>query len=453
MSFVKKGDRINIPVTGLGSSGEGVGKLDGFTIFVPGALPNEIVQAKISLSKKNYAVADLLSIEQKSPDRIAPPCPVFKDCGGCQLQHLAYPAQLTIKRSRVIDALERIGHIKKTPVHEVLASSSPWAYRNKMLFAVDKQSEGAVIGCYAKATHAVINATACMIQSEENNVIVSVVREWMNRYEIQPYNEKFCRGLIRNVMGRVGPKTGEVMAGIITTKKNISFLAQLVEQLRARVPKLLSIVQIVKEDNNNVVLAGQEQVLWGQKRISGILNGLYFNISAKSFFQVNSNQAEALYQKALELADISGQENVIEAYSGTGTIGMLFAQKSSRVFGLELSPQAISDAKVNATLNNCKNIEFIQGDVAKTLPALIDRGINADIFVVDPPRAGLATSVVQTIIEAAPEKIIYISCNPASLARDLALLKTNYELQFVQPVDMFPMTSHVEVIVKLCKIK
>lgn len=439
-----KNEIVNIQLTDLGSFGEGVGKTDGFTVFVPGGLPGELVEAKVTVSKKNYAVAQLMQVLKQSPYRVSPPCTVYKDCGGCQLQHLSYQAQLEIKKKKVIDALERIGHVQNPPVKQTLGALDPWHYRNKMLFAVDNEGEKAAIGCYARASHNVVDAPPCLIQQVENNVIMQVVRDWMRDYKVPAYDEHTAQGLIRNVLGRVAPNTGQVMAGIVTVNKPVAFLPKLVQRLKEKLPNLTSIVQLTREGEGNIVLGGRQQILWGNSRITGEINDLLFNISAKSFFQVNSEQVRVLYGKALQLANLQNEETVIEAYCGTGTISMIFAQKAKKVYGLELLKDAVSDAKENAALNNCANIEFIQGDVVLTLPQLLKAGVKPDTVVVDPPRAGLAAQVTKAIIEARPKKIVYISCNPASLARDIALMSSNYNLKEAWPVDMFPMTAHVE---------
>ena len=450
---LKVNDFVKVEITDLGSSGEGVGKVDGFTIFVQGALPQEFVQAKVILSKSSYAVAQLVEILKLSPQRVKPCCSIFDTCGGCQLQHLSYQAQLVMKNKKVSDALKRIGHIENVAVRETLGMSEPWYYRNKMLFAVGENNEGVALGCYAKASHEVIDASVCLIQKNENNIILQVVREWLVKYRLSFYNEQTAKGLIRNLLGRVGPQSGQILVGLVTSEKSVPFLPKLIQMLKERVTGLTGIVQIVRSGKGNIVLAGEQYLLWGDSRIRGDIGDLSFNISAKSFFQVNSEQTQVLYKEALAMAGLQGGETVIEAYSGTGTIGLLFAKQAAKVYGLELSKEAVADAKENALLNGCKNIEFIQGDVAYTLPNLLKTGIKADIIVVDPPRAGLALKVVQTIAAAKPEKIIYISCNPASFARDAAILAETYQLTGVQPVDMFPMTAHIESVAKFIKRK
>lgn len=449
---VKKGDNIELQIAGLGSSGEGVGRYDGFTVFVHGALPEETVQAEITLVKKNYAVGKLIKIITASPDRVEPVCPVYADCGGCQLQHLSYAGQLSMKQQQVKDALTRIGHLD-TEVLPVIGCNNPWNYRNKMQFPAASGAEGKIsIGCYAAATHSVIDTGSCMIQKEANNEVLTTVRKWMQRYGISAYDEKTGKGLIRHVMSRVGVHSGEVMAVLITSAYDIPHKKELVEWLTKYVPNLVSVVQNINKKPTNIVMGNKTRVLYGQPTITDSLGALSFNISAQSFFQVNSEQAEKLYNKALEYAALSGNETVVDVYCGTGTISLYLAKHAGKVYGIEIVAPAIEDAKKNAQENNCHNAEFILGDAAEKLPQLLAEGVKPDVVVVDPPRAGCEQKVLKAIADVEPQRIVYVSCNPASLARDLAYLaERGYKAMAAQPVDMFPMTSHVETVVSLSK--
>lgn len=449
---VKKGDNIELQIAGLGSSGEGVGRYDGFTVFVQGALPEETVQAEITLVKKNYAVGKLIKIITASPDRVEPVCPVYADCGGCQLQHLSYAGQLRMKQQQVKDALTRIGHLD-IEVLPVIGCNNPWNYRNKMQFPAASGAEGKIsIGCYAAATHSVIDTGSCMIQKEANNEVLTTVRKWMQRYGISAYDEKTGKGLIRHVMSRVGVHSGEVMAVLITSAYDIPHKKELVEWLTKYVPNLVSVVQNINKKPTNIVMGNKTRVLYGQPTITDSLGALNFNISAQSFFQVNSEQAEKLYNKALEYAALSGNETVVDVYCGTGTISLYLAKHAGKVYGIEIVAPAIDDAKKNAQENNCNNAEFILGDAAEKLPQLLAEGVKPDVVVVDPPRAGCEQKVLKAIADVEPQRIVYVSCNPASLARDLAYLaERGYKAMAAQPVDMFPMTSHVETVVWLSK--
>ncbi|WP_443684238.1 23S rRNA (uracil(1939)-C(5))-methyltransferase RlmD [Phascolarctobacterium succinatutens] len=447
---VKQGDNITLTVNGLGSSGEGVGKYEGFTVFVKGALPEEEVRVTITLVKKSYAVGALEEIVKASAERVEPACPVYKECGGCQLQHLSYKGQLECKRQQVQDALTRIGHLNLEAL-PVLGAAEPWSYRNKMQFPAAADAEGVLqIGCYATATHSVVDTDACMISKEANNAIMKTVRTWMQHYNISAYDEKTGKGLVRHIMGRVGVHSGEVMAVIITSGYDIPHRGVLIEWLKRHVPGLVSVVQNINKKQTNVVMGSKTRVLYGPESIKDSLGSLSFHISAQAFFQVNSEQAEKLYNKALEFAALSGKETVVDVYCGTGTISLYLARHAKQVYGIEIVAPAIENAKKNAEENKCANAEFICGDAAVELPKLLAGGVRPDVLVVDPPRAGCEQKVLAAIAEVQPERVVYVSCNPASLARDLAFMEQHgYKAIVAQPVDMFPMTSHVETVVLL----
>lgn len=447
---VKQGDNITLTVNGLGSSGEGVGKYEGFTVFVKGALPEEEVRVTITLVKKSYAVGALEEIVKASAERVEPACPVYKECGGCQLQHLSYKGQLECKRQQVQDALTRIGHLNLEAL-PVLGAAEPWSYRNKMQFPAAADAEGVLqIGCYATATHSVVDTDACMISKEANNAIMKTVRTWMQHYNISAYDEKTGKGLVRHIMGRVGVHSGEVMAVIITSGYDIPHRGVLIEWLKRYVPGLVSVVQNINKKQTNVVMGSKTRVLYGPESIKDSLGSLSFHISAQAFFQVNSEQAEKLYNKALEFAALSGKETVVDVYCGTGTISLYLARHAKQVYGIEIVAPAIENAKKNAEENKCANAEFICGDAAVELPKLLAGGVRPDVLVVDPPRAGCEQKVLAAIAEVQPERVVYVSCNPASLARDLAFMEQHgYKAIVAQPVDMFPMTSHVETVVLL----
>ncbi len=434
-----------IKIHGLGSSGEGVGKIDGLAVFVEGALPNEEVLAEIDTRKKNYAVGRLVEVVKKSSERVEPFCPLYKDCGGCQLQHLSYPAQLKWKRQQVVDAIERIGKISGVEIFDTLGMGNPLRYRNKMQFPVGKNLQ---IGCYARGSHKIINTQSCMIQNELNDKILAAVRNVAQKFNLQPYNEDTHKGFLRHVMGRVGCN-GEFMIVLVTATKNFPNEKNFVRALLKELPNITSIQQNVQTFHNNVILGHDTKILYGKPTIHDKIGKLSFNISARSFFQVNTAQAEILYKTALDFAELHGHETIIDAYCGTGTISLFMAKKARKVIGVEVVSSAIADAKKNARENNIRNAEFIVGDVVKVLPRIFEP---ADIVIVDPPRAGCDKKVLETFAAMQPEKIIYVSCNPATLARDLKILyELGYQTKKIQPVDMFPFTSHVESVAQLVK--
>lgn len=446
---VKKNEKYVIAVTGLGSNGEGVGRVEGFTVFVPYALPQEQIEVTIVDIKKNYAVGKMTKIIKRSPQRVEPRCEVYYECGGCQLQHISYEGQLLQKRQQVIDALERIGGQKNVTVHKTLGAQDPWHYRNKMQFPVGIKKGRTVIGCFARGSHHIVDTEDCHIQEEQNNDIMNAVHTIVQKLRIPVYNEDRHIGVLRHIVGRVG-KNGECMLVFVTATDRLPHSKELVSFLRKEVPTLVSVQQNVQTYRNNVIMGRDTRVLWGRAAIKDSLGMLSFHISARSFFQVNTKQAEVLYQKALDYAKLTGSETVIDAYCGTGTITLFLAQKARKVYGIEIVKPAIIDAQKNARDNHVKNAEFIVGDAAIVMPKMYKGGVRADVVVVDPPRAGCTSVVLKTFASMQPTRIVYVSCNPASLARDVAILsKLGYKLEQVQPVDMFPMTSHVECVALL----
>lgn len=450
---VQKGKTYDISIVRLGSSGEGVGRHEGFTVFVPFALPSETVRARITLVKKTYATASLVEVLKPSPDRIQPQCPVYDRCGGCQLQHLSYEGELKEKRQQVRDALERIGHLQGLDVLPTLGAHTPWHYRNKMQFPVAAAGKSKVaIGCFAAATHEVIDVTDCAIQKEGNNAIVAVVRQWMKDFKIPAYDEDARTGIVRHIMGRVGVHTGEIMVCLVTACDMVPHMKDLVQRLRRDIPGLTSVVQNVNKRHTNVILEPKTKTVYGKGTIHDSIGPLTFNISAQSFFQVNSEQAQRLYETALDFADLKGGETVADVYCGTGTITLFLAQKAKQVYGIEIVAPAIRDAVRNAKDNRVGNAQFILGDAIYKLPELIKNGVRPDVIVLDPPRAGCGEPVLKAIAQSKPKRVVYVSCNPATLARDLAYLDQHgYHTTKVQPVDMFPRTHHVETVVLMSR--
>lgn len=456
MMKVFVGSKIELDILRLGSNGEGVAKVqlaedaDGknfFTIFVHGALPGERVLVRVTMVKKSYAVAQLVKIIRLSEDRVQPACHIYASCGGCQLQHYAYAFQLLVKRQQVQDALERIGHLR-CEVLPVLGMDSPWRYRNKMQFPVQGSKGVLEIGCYALKTHGVVNTYDCLIQEDGNNRVLEAVRCWMQKFHISAYDERTGNGLVRHVMGRTGAG-GEVLAVIVCTKACVPHSAELLRILQEKVPGLTGVVINVNPKCTNIIMGQECCTLWGRDYLLDRLGELQFRVSPLSFFQVNRSQAEALYNVVLELSGLSGGENVADVYCGTGTISLFLARKARKVFGIEIVAEAILDARENALYNRIDNAEFLVGDAAEELPRLLSKGFRPDVVVVDPPRAGCEEKVLQSVMAVLPKRIVYVSCNPATLARDLGILCDKYDIIRVQPVDMFPQTTHVETVVGL----
>ena len=449
---VTAGSRYTVEIIGLGHSGEGVGRFQDFTIFVPQALPGEVVEVQVSEVKKNYAKAKLTGVKQASAERVEPLCSVYQNCGGCQLQHLSYAGQLNAKRQQVVDAVTRIGKLADVVVHPTMGAANPWYYRNKMQFPVGKAGGKVAVGCYSQGTHAIINTENCCIQHAVNNTIADQVRRIVTEFNIPTYDERTGEGVIRHVMGRVGTATGEVMVALVTAVDKLPSQEKVIAALRQAIPGLTSIVQNVNPKRGNIIMGETTRTIWGKDTITDKLGDLTFHISARSFFQVNTEQTVLLYGKAVEYAGLTGQETVIDAYCGTGTITLFLAGQAAKVYGIEIVKPAIVDAWQNAQTNTIENVEFIAGDAVEVMPELYRNGVRPEVIVVDPPRAGCEPKVLETFVKMKPERIVYVSCNPASLARDLAILaEQGYQTVEIQPVDMFPHTHHVECVAKLIR--
>jgi len=442
---VSKNNIYTVEIASLGHSGEGVGKYEGFTIFVPYALPGETIEVKITEVKKTYAKGKLKAVKTASPSRCLAKCPIYYQCGGCQLQHVDYEEQLLLKRQTVVNSIQRIGKIEDVIIHKAIGAEEPWYYRNKMQFPIGTVDGKVAVGCYAQGTHQIINTEHCLIQHDANNKVAQTVQELVTELGISTYDEETGRGAMRHVLGRVGIATDEVMVVLVTATPTLPQQEMLIEKLRQRIPGLVSIIHNVNSKQTNVIMGNQTKTLWGRDTITDKLGNFTFNISAKSFFQVNTKQAEVLYSKAVEYARLSGTETVIDAYCGTGTITLFLAEKAAKVYGIEIVEPAIQDAWRNAELNNVNNVEFTVGDAIHIMPRMFKQGLRPEVIVVDPPRAGCERKVLETFAAMEPQRIVYVSCNPASLARDVAVLaELGYVTKEIQPVDMFPMTYHVE---------
>lgn len=447
--IVEKNKTYELEILNFGANGEGVGRIENFTIFVENALPSEKILAKIIEVKKTYAVGKIEKILQKSPERVEPFCKNFFMCGGCQLQHLNYSSQLQLKKQKIIDSLERIGKIFDFEIFDTIGMENPKNYRNKMQFPVGKNF---VIGCFAKKSHKIIDLDNCLIQRDENNKILRTVKKILKKFPIEPYDEKNFTGNLRHIVGRVG-FDNKLMIVFVTATKNFPHEKNIVQEILKNLPEVVSVQQNFQPQKNNVILGQETKILYGEKNISEKLFDLNFKISAKSFFQVNTKQTEILYNIVKNFAELSGNEIVIDAYCGTGTISIFLAKFAKKVFGIEIEKSAIDDAVKNAQENKIFNTKFIVGDALKIIPELFEKKIFADVVVVDPPRSGCDKKILEVFANMNPKKIIYVSCNPATLARDLNFLQNfNYFAKKIQPVDMFPFTSHVESVTQIIKI-
>lgn len=450
---VKKNNIYNLSITGMGTKGEGIGKINNFTIFVTGAILGEEVEVNIIKVNKNYAIGKLLNIVIPSSNRVEPYCDIYTKCGGCQLQHMSYKEQLKFKRQKVKDTLLRLGGVD-VEVEQVLGMESPYRYRNKVQLPIAKENGSVNIGFYAPRSHNIIDLESCIIQDEKADKIIKILREWIEEFNITIYDEKEHKGKLRHIMVRSGFRTGEIMIVLVTKDKKLPYKEELINKLTHNLQGIVSIIQNINPQNTNVVLGKESFVLWGNDKIIDYIGNLKFIITPLSFFQVNPIQTEVLYNKALEYADLKGNEVVFDAYCGTGTISLLLSQKAQKVYGVEVINEAIESAKLNAKENNVDNVDFVVGKSEEVIPELIEKGIKANVVVVDPPRKGCERHLLESIAKMCPEKIVYVSCDPATLARDLGVLeKLGYKTMRVQPVDMFAQTYHVETVVELVNLK
>lgn len=449
---VKKNDRLDVHIHDLTHEGAGVTRVDGYTLFVPNALPGETVEIVVTKTNKQYGFARLIDVKQASVDRVEPPCPIFYQCGGCQLQHFSYEGQLRQKRERVVDALQRLGQFD-VPVHETIGMPEPWRYRNKAQVPFKQDGDRLVAGFYRPRSHDIVEMKECLIQDERNDEAVQVVRDVLAAHGVPAYDEKTGRGVIRHVMARYGYHSGELMIVLITKTTKIKGVNEIVADILKRLPDVTSVMQNVNPDKTNVILGATNKLLYGHETIEDKIGGLTFTISPHSFFQVNPVQTEKLYGKALEYAQLTGTEQVVDAYCGIGTISLFLARKAAHVYGVEVVPEAIEDAKQNALVNEIDNVTYACGAAEDVLPQWKKDGINPDVIVVDPPRKGCAESFLETMVEMSPKRIVYVSCNVATQARDMRYLADRgYKLVEVTPVDMFPHTAHVETVAWMEKV-
>ena len=447
----RKNDIVTLKIEDCGIDGEGIGKADGFTVFVKDAVIGDTVRAKIMKAKKNYGYGRLEEIITPSPDRVEPKCQFARQCGGCQLQALSYEKQLEFKTSKVRGHLERIGGFTDIPMEKILGMEQPFHYRNKAQFPVGKSKDGRIItGFYAGRTHSIIENRDCALGVTRNKEVLDRVIAHMEKFHIQPYDENTGKGLVRHVLIRYGFFTDEMMVCLIINGEKLPGEEALVKSLR-QIPETVSVMVNVNKKRNNVILGEKVRLLWGQPYITDKIGEISYQISPLSFFQVNPYQTGRLYGKALEYAQLSGNETVWDLYCGIGTISLFLAQKAKMVRGVEIIPAAIENAKENACLNGFDNTEFFVGKAEEVLPEQFARtGERADVIVVDPPRKGCDETLLSTIIKMQPDRVVYVSCDSATLARDLKYLcERGYELKKVCPVDMFPNTVSVETVVLL----
>ena len=451
---MKKDDFVTLTIEDMGVDGEGIGHVDGCTLFVKDALIGDVITAKIMKMKKNYGYARLMEILTPSRDRVEPKCAFHKQCGGCQIQALSYEKQLEYKKKKVLNNLTRIGGLTELPEFDVIGMDEPYHYRNKAQFPFGTDKNGEVVtGFYAGRTHSIISNTNCYLGVEENEQILEIILAHLKKYNIPAYDEQTGKGLLRHVLIRKGFTTGELMVCLILNGTRMPEVKELTAEL-IKIPGMTSITINVNTKQTNVIMGQEMKSVWGQDYITDYIGNVKYQISPLSFFQVNPVQTRKLYERALEYAEVESGETVWDLYCGIGTISLFLAQKAKQVYGVEIVPQAIEDAKHNAKLNGFTNAEFYVGKAEDVLPKKYrEENISADVIVVDPPRKGCDEALLQTIVQMRPKRVVYVSCDSATLARDLKYLTgEGYSLVKGTVVDQFPHTVHVEVVTCLQRV-
>ncbi len=474
---MKKNDRFILDIEDMGENGEGIGRLDGYIWFVKDAVIGDRIEASAMKMKKNFGFARLVRVIEPSACRVEEKCPVARRCGGCQMQAVAYEEQLRFKERKVYNNLKRIGglsglllpeekgqeNLKGTEkkreetvrMEPIIGMEEPWRYRNKAQFPFGRDKDGRIIaGFYAGRTHCIVENEDCLLGVEENREILDIIRNFMNEYKIEPYNEELHRGLVRHVLIRKGFRTGELMVCLILNGTELPKKEILVERL-LKIAGMTSISFNINREKTNVILGKEIVNLYGPGYITDYIGNVKYRISPLSFYQVNPVQTERLYGTALEYAGLTGDETVWDLYCGIGTISLFLAQKAKQVYGVEIVPQAIDDARGNAEINGMENVEFFVGKAEEVLPEQYEKNqVYADVIVVDPPRKGCDVKCLETIVRMGPKKVVYVSCDSATLARDVKYLgEKGYEVKRVRCVDMFPQSGHVETVCLLSNRK
>ena len=453
MDTMKKNELVEITITGYTAEGSGVGRWNGMAVFIPMAAVGDVLEVRILKVAKTHAFGKIERILSPSPARIEPDCPQFAQCGGCVFRHIRYEEELRAKEQRVRDAVERIGGFTNLPFRPILGALQPDGYRNKAQLPIGRAKDGSLtMGFYAHHSHRIVNCPSCKLQPPSFQAAMEAFRAWVPLSGDEPYEEATSKGRLRHLYLRQAEATGEAMACVVVNGNGVHKEDELVRLLRENVPGLKSVMVNSNRERTNVVLGKKNRVVWGQDHITDRLCGLDFHISPLSFYQVNRTQAERLYQQAADYAGLTGKETVLDLYCGTGTIGLSMAKKAKRVIGVEVVAPAIEDAHKNAERNGIVNAEFLCADAAEAAAKLEARGERPDVIIIDPPRKGCAPELLHTVVQMNPERMVYVSCDPATLARDMRILaELGYAPQELTPVDMFPRTAHVETVAVLSR--
>ena len=453
MAKPRRGDLLDLAIDDLAFGGEGVGRVDGYVVFVRGGLPGDRLRVRMVEARSRFGRAAVESVVAPEPDRVEAPCPWFGACGGCRLQHLAYPAQLAFKEKQVRDCLERLGGLGAFELRPILAAPEPYGYRNKMEFTIAGAAGAPVVGLHqADRYDVVLDIERCLLQSDTMNALLDGLRREFRDRRLGVYDQATGEGLLRFVSVREGRRTGEAMVNLVTSAPDVEALGPVAARLRERVPATASVVLNVNAKKASVAVGTEEHLLAGRDHIRESLGGLTFQVSANSFFQTNTVQAERLFGVVEAACALGGGETVLDLYAGTGAISLLLARRCRWVYGIEVAAAAVADAVRNARANGIENCTFLAGEVRHVLPTLMRDGVAADVVVADPPRAGFHPKALHALAALAPARLVYVSCNPSTLARDLAdLCRQGYRLEWVQPVDMFPQTPHIEAVARLAR--
>lgn len=437
-----------VEIIDLNHMGQGVAKIDNFVVFVSGAITGDIAEIEITETKKNYAVGQIINLVKSSEFRSEPSCEYYEQCGGCQLMHMDYNEQLLYKKNRVINELNRADvQFEESMVEDTIGMKDPYRYRNKTAFSVTEKNNEIQIGPYEQGTYNTVNINSCIIQSKEADNTIESFENLMTKYDIKPYDKKTKRGIVRNIVIRNNRKN-ELMLIIVTTTDKFQNKDNLVKEITSIVPNIKTVIQNINDKDTNLILGRKNITLYGEGTITDTIDNLAFTISPETFFQINPVQTEKLYKTAIQYADIGKNDICFDIYCGIGTISLMAAKRAKKVYGVEIVEQSIINARENADKNNITNTEFFAGKAEVIVPKLYKQNIKADIVIVDPPRKGCEKEVIDTIINMSPKKVVYVSCNPSTLARDVKLLENSgYKLKKVQPVDQFPWTVHVECVI------
>lgn len=448
---LKENQTFPLTIKRLGINGEGVGYFKKQVVFVPGALPGEEVVVEATKVHPKFAEAKIKKIRKESEFRIQPLCPVYEECGGCQLQHLQYDQQLKEKKDIVIQSLER--HTKfpidQLDIKETIGMDNPWNYRNKSQFQVGNKDGKILAGLYGVNSHQLVNIDQCSVQHPKTNKAVGTVKKVLQRLQIPIYNERTGKGIVRTIVARVGVQSGELQIVLITSKKELPKKELFIEEIKKRLPNVKSVMQNINGEKTSLIFGEETVNLEGRDFIQETLGDLSFELSARTFFQLNPEQTVVLYNEVKKAAGLTGKEKVVDAYCGVGTIGLWLAEQAAEIRGMDVIPESIEDAKKNATRHGIKHAKYVTGKAEVVLPRWVKEGWRPDVIVVDPPRTGLDQKLLSTILQIKPKRMVYVSCNPSTLAKDISVLSDKYKVEYIQPVDMFPMTSHVECVAQL----